>query len=290
MSVLRVRRLLLVVALTALLVNVGYASLPLTPAEKLAYEKGWDKGVVIVYYSPASQYGTGFWIAPGYLVTAAHVVRDSYAGYGEVVIYKGSWRCNARVVALLPSSQGDIAILETEGHKMNPGAHIFPLLRITSETLEKLKGKPVYVLGFPFELVSMYAYDLARASMEPRVARGTFAWYGESRELLEFAALTDAGNSGGPVVDEDGRVVGAVSYAIVGEVGIMYFATSSNKIIELAQRVGIPVQLASPCEGSGNANTTSTLVKVDKRVIAYGVGAGFALALLLAVIAQRKRR
>ena len=68
---------------------------------------------------------------------------------------------------MVDSKHGDIAVIETENHAMPRDAHIFKLLPLDAKTVEQLKGRPVYVLGFPYELVALYEYDLAKASMSP---------------------------------------------------------------------------------------------------------------------------
>jgi len=253
--------------------------------EQLAYSLGWDKGVVIVRYG--NQYGTGWWVAPGYIVTAAHVV-DERVG-AVATIYKGEWRAKGTVIAVLDSKHGDIAIVEVEGHEMPPDAHVWELVPLTGNTTAALKGGPLYVLGFPYELVMLYSYDLSKASMNPRVARGTFAWYDPSRELIEFNAITDAGNSGGPVVAEDGRVVGAVSYAIAGEAGVMYFATSSNKIIELCRQAGVPVKVSMRFSEGESWEFGSTGSEAPSQLV-LGAAAGAAAALALALLVGGGRR
>ena len=91
--------------------------------------------------------------------------------------------------------------------------------------------------GYPFEIVQL-SNDIGLASETPRIARGFSAWYRPELQLLEFQATTDAGNSGGPVVYSNGAVVGIVSFAMQGKVGVMYFATTSEalqKDLALAQ-------------------------------------------------------
>ena len=256
----------------------------LTPAEELAYSLGWDKGVVIVRWQ--SQYGTGFWIARDYLATAAHVTRSNY---GTVEVYKGDWHATCQVVALIPETQGDVEIIHCPS--MPSDAHIFPLKPITNKTLAMLKGKPVYVLGFPYEMVQFYGYDLAKASTNPRVAEGTFAWYDPKVELIEFAVMTDAGNSGGPIIDENGSVVGIVSYARRGEAAWMYFATSSNKIIWLARMAGVPIELrfSDPGQWPWSVNDVDAESHSNKTVAA-AAAAGLGLALLLAVFSRGGRK
>ncbi len=283
--------LLVVLGLGALLAAPCLASTSFfkrdAKAEQLAYSLGWDKGVCIVVYQNR-QYGTGFWIERGYLVTAAHVVSDNPAAdYDDIIVVKGSWAARARVVAMLDSHHGDIVILETENHAMPPDAHIFPLLLLNENTTAALKGKPLYVIGYPFELVALDNYNLEVASLRPRAAEGCFAYYNPDRELIEFQAITDCGNSGGPVVTESGAVVGAVSYAQIGQAGIMYLATSSNVIIDLCRIHGIPFRLQTsiPIE---DLNVTVP-VNEDLALLAVAFGAGVVLTMIIAGVGRGRR-
>jgi len=197
-------------------------------ATRLAYSLQWDKGVVIVLNHRDREYGTGWFIDPRYVVTAKHVVGD--AANDQIEIVKGDFRTHARVVAI--DSQHDIAILELDQPYRD--AHVFPL------KARPEKGETIYVIGFPYELAILQGYDWKRISMNPRAAAGTASWYDQHRMLIEIGTYTDAGNSGGPVVDENGNAIGLITFALEGRAATLYFATSAEKVIELCQRYNIP--------------------------------------------------
>jgi S1-C subfamily serine protease len=139
--------------------------------------------------------GSGFVYAPGRVMTNAHVV----AGVEEPRVYvDGSGRgYRARVVVFDPAT--DVAVLWVPRLELEPLAF--------GETVRR--GADAVVLGYPGD----GALDAA-----PARVRGTIDAVGEdiygrtdvTREVLALRATVRAGNSGGPLVGTDGRVVGVV--------------------------------------------------------------------------------
>ncbi len=140
--------------------------------------------------------GTGFAIAPAYIVTNAHVVAGE-RGTTAVIANSGA-STGARVVFYDPAV--DVALLYA------PGVSVPPLPLATSAPASGTVG---VALGHPGGggLVAV-----------PGAVRDTFTAtgfdiYGQSsvtRVVIELAADVQAGDSGGPFVTSDGRVAGVV--------------------------------------------------------------------------------
>ncbi len=242
-------------------------------AEKLAYSLGWDKGVVVVLDLVHGQYGTGWLISPKYVVTAAHVTRNQMI---QVTVVKGDKEVDGVVVAV--DTKNDVEIIRLS-EPIN--GHVFPL-RPTVR-----KGETIYVMGFPFELAQLQGYDWKRISANPRVARGLATWVDNYKGLVELGTYVDAGNSGGPVIDDNGDVVGLVTFALPGEAATMYFATSAQAVINLCDEYGIPYQLAKVSMGS----ITDDIIRSETDTSKYTwILAGAGLVAIIAIAATLIRR
>ena len=131
--------------------------------------------------------GTAFYIGDGEWLTAAHVVGEAQ----DAVLYSGSRSLPVSVVGT--DAAGDVALLVGSGVGTPP-------LVLTEDPAQA--GDVAYVVGFPL-------YDELTAS----VSRGVVSRLEQDRFLgtvVVTDAATNPGNSGGPLVDACGRVVGMV--------------------------------------------------------------------------------
>ncbi len=201
-----------------------YMVYPVAGQQDLALDIDWEDGVVVVLLG--SQYGTGWWISENYLVTAAHVVNYQIT---QVQIIKGGYISTGKVVAY--DQKYDVAILYVD----NPPKEQY-IFELSSGAPKK--GMKIYPIGYPFELYQLYK-DIAKMSANPRISMGIVAWYDHERKLFEISAAVDAGNSGGPIVDSNGNVVGLVSFALKGPAATLYYASSVEAIKLLLEQNNI---------------------------------------------------
>jgi len=255
--------LILILYLILILGNIGYVA----KAEELSYNEDWDYGVVVVLYG--SQYGTGFWVSKNWLVTAGHVV--NFKSYAKVQLIHGDFETYGTVVYV--DSVHDIAIIKADS---TPSRVYFFKIAPRIE-----KGIRVYAIGYPYELYSLYG-DVKSMSANPRAAEGMITWVDDLKNLAEIQATIDQGNSGGPVVDSSGAVVGLVSFAIQGEVGTLYFVTTCEAIVVALQKAGAKYQLSSFISFSSSEGSSGAILA--------GALAGFLSALILFMIFRGGRR
>jgi S1-C subfamily serine protease len=148
--------------------------------------------------------GSGFiWDANGYIVTNYHVVENS-AGAEVTLPDQSTWK--AHRVGTDPDK--DIAVL-----KIDAPSNVLPPLRLgTSRDLKV--GQRVYALGNPFgydqTMTSGIVSGLGREirSVTNRPIKG----------VIQTDAPLNPGNSGGPLLDSAGRVIG-MSTAILSPTG-----------------------------------------------------------------------
>lgn len=140
--------------------------------------------------------GTGFIIsADGLVVTNQHVVDG--AGSLEVYIEGESRPQNARILGV--SECNDLAVLDLSGDD-------YPYLDWYRDDPEP--GLDAWAAGYP---LGDPEYSLTRGSVVKAEADGDTSW-ASVEYTIEHDANIQPGNSGGPLVTEEGRVVG-VNYA-----------------------------------------------------------------------------
>jgi S1-C subfamily serine protease len=141
------------------------------------------------------QEGSGWVVAPGRVVTNAHVV----AGLGDVTVRpRGTGQSyTGRVVIFDP--ERDLAVIAVPDLPSRP----LPLGSVLK------RGDAGVVAGFPLD--GPYRLDAARIR-QVIDARGAdiYGNPGTVREVYSMYARVRPGNSGGPLLDPNGRVVGVV--------------------------------------------------------------------------------
>jgi S1-C subfamily serine protease len=140
------------------------------------------------------QEGSGFVVAPGYVVTNAHVV----AGIDRPVVIDSTGRHNAYPVLFDPEL--DVALLRVPGLGD-------PALRVDTGTVGR--GSTGAVLGYP----EGGPFTYGSAGVEAAFQATGFDIYFRSqttRYVYQLAAVVRPGNSGGPLVQPDGLVIGVV--------------------------------------------------------------------------------
>jgi serine protease Do len=139
---------------------------------------------------------SGFFIdSSGIIITNKHVITDA----GEiVVVLHDSTRLKASVLA--SAAQSDVALLKVNAGKAVPTVTF-------GDSNGMRPGDPVFIIGNPFGLGSTVTAGIISA-----LDRNTVE--SQSGSFFQIDAALNPGNSGGPVFNKDGAVVG-VSTALV---------------------------------------------------------------------------
>ena len=141
--------------------------------------------------------GSGFAVGKNYIITNAHVIDD--VENVKVESYNGEIQ-DGTIVSI--DNALDIAVIGISGVSFVP-------LEIAD--LQKISvGDNVYAIGAPNSL----AYTLTKGivSSKDRVAGG--------QKYIQTDAAINSGNSGGPLLNDDGAVVGVNSYKLSHSEGI----------------------------------------------------------------------
>ena len=155
--------------------------------------------------------GTGFLYARGHLMTNAHVV----AGVREPRVVLGDRTVEATVVVYDPEL--DVAVLRLDADGVDPLEFSFAGER----------RDPVAMLGYPED--GPYDVQPGRIRAEQRLRSPNIYGTGTVlREVYSLRGLIRPGNSGGPVVDSGGDVVGMVFAASVTDQDTGYALTADQ--------------------------------------------------------------
>ena len=171
--------------------------------------------------------GTGFFYAPGRLMTNAHVV----AGVTRPEVEVGGSSVVASVV--LYDADLDIAVLSV------PDVGV-PQLAFDTEVEPR---DPIAVLGYPED--GPYDVQSGRIRAEQRLRSPDI--YGDGtviRQVYSLRALIRPGNSGGPIVTSAGEVAGLVFAASVSDRDTGYALTAS----QVAESAAAGVTRESPVD------------------------------------------
>jgi serine protease Do len=156
----------------------------------------------------------------GRIVTAAHVVQS--ADQIQVTFADGS-EADARVIGSEPAA--DIAMLEVE--EVPADARV---ARLGDSDGVRI-GQPVFAIGAPRGLAHALSVGHISARHQGSDITGDFGL----GELLQTDASLNRGNSGGPLFNYSGEVVGIVSRILTSSGGSqgLGFAVTSNQVREL---------------------------------------------------------
>jgi hypothetical protein len=149
------------------------------------------KPQAVTSVAAAKSSGTGFFITQdGYLITNYHVVEDGTNF--QVRTKQGTFP--AQVIKTDKSN--DLALLKVTGS--------FAAIAVSTNKQMKL-GESVFTIGFP---------NPAMQGLEPKLTRGdisSLAGMQDDPRYLQISVPLQPGNSGGPLVNSGGHVVGVVT-------------------------------------------------------------------------------
>jgi serine protease Do len=148
----------------------------------------------VVTITSGLTHGSGVFITPdGYILTAAHVV----SGVDKVVVVLESGKkIEGKVLRI--NLRSDCALVKVDGKNYS---------RLHIDFNKSSIGSEVYIIGTPLEKNLSYS-----------VSKGIISGYrsSNSNNLIQTDAAVNPGNSGGPLLNSKGYLIGIVSKKIVG--------------------------------------------------------------------------
>lgn len=210
-----------------------------------------------------------------YVVTNYHVVEGNPV---SVYIWTGKEEtADAEIYAY--SIQRDLCILKLDKGFLRDALILSPVAE---------KGSAVYAVGFPGAADSL-SDEEAHISSEATITDGivsavrkaTIAENSDPVQLLQVTAAINSGNSGGPLFNADGQVIGVNTYSIYDSQGV-FGAIATDELIDFLEDNGIEPQLP--------AKRTLTKNIVWGFVVVAGVSALFVIISFVNKMKRRKRR
>jgi S1-C subfamily serine protease len=156
----------------------------------------------------------------GYIVTCWHVVNGMSPIYVE--LHDGSVE---RATLVGSDQDSDVAVIRLTGKS---GLNPVPL--VDSSTL--VPGEPVIVVGNPHWTFETVVYGVISRTSGFTGVTGV----GVVASLIQYDAPQNTGNSGGPVFNKAGQVIGIADNSDTSGEGLHY-AVSSNKVKRVAQAI-----------------------------------------------------
>ena len=271
------------IALRSVLLLLGCVSVLLSgtaSARAIAFDAEKEYEAIFVIDS-GDRLGSGFALGRDCIVTNAHVIGDPQR---VRVTTRGGEHLSARVVAL--DEALDLAVLTV------PGASFQPLQAGDEQALPV--GSDVYAIGAPESL----AYTLTRGVLSAKdrsMDGGTY---------LQFDAPINSGNSGGPLLNDAGQVIGVITLKLSDAEGIgmaipmsdvrKYLAASGIAIEGAGNVVGPVASAGATVPASGVPDTETSPTADDSVFSAAGLlimgGAVLALTVAVAAVMLTRRR
>ena len=164
-----------------------------------------------------SEIGSGVLISQdGKVVTASHVVH----GMEDITVeFLGRDAVRARVIGFQPSA--DLALLQLE--VVPHDAPVVPLGDSDGVAI----GDPVFIVGAPYGLTYSLSSGIVSARWPPNTVNREFPL----AEFFQTDATINTGNSGGPMFNTAGEVIGIVSHMISksgGSEGLGFVVTAGT--------------------------------------------------------------
>ncbi|MGV0748055.1 S1 family peptidase [Mycolicibacter minnesotensis] len=156
--------------------------------------------------SPVGSWGTGLIVDHNLVITNKHVVTGLAGFSAGLSVYPSSNRANAEQVECTciakPHPALDVAVIEAQ---LPEGKYLPRLAGMAFRDPEW--ADEVYVFGYP--RVPMTA-EMALTVQRGEVVNPAAETIPDRHKIFLYSAIARPGNSGGPVVAQDGRVIGLV--------------------------------------------------------------------------------
>lgn len=227
-------------------------------------ESGTASGTAFVVYCDDSN---------TYLITNYHVVADNT---NNVSVYVTKDQSTYATVAA-SSQQNDLALI-----KINKKLDA-PVLNLSTDVQ---KGDEVYAVGFPAAADAL-SDTVSKTNDEATITNGIISsirslkitGYSNEVPILQINADINAGNSGGPLMNSKGEVIGVNAYSVTNSTGING-AIASSAVIDFIDKYG-PFKISSE---------TSSAFPFWAIILLVFVGYCLICGLILFLIARKKRK
>ena len=174
-----------------------------------AYRKKFEEET-----KPSLWTGTGFALTNNYIVTNYHVIEEAKSIYIQGI--NGNFKAKYCATVFAIDKINDLAILKVDEIKINTASIPYSIKTTTSDV-----GEDVFVLGYP--LTSTMGDEI---KLTTGVVSSRTGFQGDV-SLYQISAPIQPGNSGGPLFDSKGNIIGIVSAKHRGAENVGYAIKAS---------------------------------------------------------------
>lgn len=253
----------------ALAITIGFAGPALSDSQDIAAASRNVVRVALVATKDDSAYfvghGSGVVVAPDKVLTNAHVVeltRQEPNIVIGVIPPEGTRSYGARVIAYSPGN--DLALLQITGGRLSPATFFAGAAQ---------DGQDIVAIGYPGSVDRAQGMSLADIiqPMSPVKTSGNVSSGRSSKQfdtILHTAPMAE-GNSGGPLVDICGRVLGLNSFGSMsnGNDAEYGFATSNREIASFLRQAGVqPQRTIVPCRSLADQDAADRIALEKERL------------------------
>lgn len=176
--------------------------------------------------------GSGFIIDDNFVVTNAHVVEPFKHGQIKITMWDGT-KLSGRVHSLDAAS--DIALLKIDARGSNMGFGLsLPVAKLGNSS-DLALGQFVAALGSPLTLTNSVTFGVVSAVSRNAAELGMAR---NKNDYIQTDAPINAGNSGGPLINMDGEVIGINTMKLKGSDGIS-FALPIDKVATSCEKYDV---------------------------------------------------
>lgn len=183
--------------------------------------------------------GTGFAIAaPGYIATCEHVVR----GASKITVWgiDGDFTTSYSAKVIKVDAKNDLAIIKIDDPTFQSVGKIpYSIMATTADV-----GTDIYTLGYP-----NLDYMGAEVKLTDGLISAKSGFQGDIT-TYQITAAAQTGNSGGPLFDKNGNIVGVVNAKVTKDENVTY-AVKSTLLLNLLESIPNEITLATGTELQG---------------------------------------
>lgn len=223
--------------LVSLLVLAAVLFASVLPANAIGFDAEEVYKSVFVVYS-GNSLGSGFAIGENCIVTNAHVIENVHS------ITLTSYEGDKYTASLLGIDEDkDIAVLVIKDAS-------FPYLKMANLSTVKI-GDDIYAIGAPKGMA--YTLTKGTVSAKERIV--------ENESFIQIDAAINEGNSGGPLLNDVGEVLGMNTMKMTDSEGIG-LAIPANRIASTLKELGVETDTNGNVNSTMNTPNTTTPIEV----------------------------
>lgn len=223
--------------LVSLLVLAAVLFASVLPANAIGFDAEEVYKSVFVVYS-GNSLGSGFAIGENCIVTNAHVIENVHS------ITLTSYEGDKYTASLLGIDEDkDIAVLVIKDAS-------FPYLKMANLSTVKI-GDDIYAIGAPKGMA--YTLTKGTVSAKERIV--------ENESFIQIDAAINEGNSGGPMLNDAGEVLGMNTMKMTDSEGIG-LAIPADRIASTLKELGVETDTNGNVNSTMNTPNTTTPIEV----------------------------